>query len=323
LPDDQFKHVVGPGDLEAHIAQIRAWHRQRCFAMEQRKRLDLALGSFLRMMLGGSKDLPESDRKRIADRASAMMDDPSGTEWESVIAAAVAARTPFDKVEAAALKGMSALAEQLPAWATFGEEIRGFGPASLGVIVAEAGNLSNYSNPAKLWKRMGLAVMGDVRQGGLPKNASAELWIEHGYNRQRRSRMWNIGDSLIKSNREGAYRTIYLERKAYEIARDPEIKPIKAHRRAQRYMEKRLLKNLWQAWRRTIPHLKSEVIVPAAEIQQSAPILRPVKEVTAARSATLAVPTFHESPSAPIPAKAGKRKAMRPLKPEHALPSAL
>jgi hypothetical protein len=63
--------------------------------------------------------------------------------------------------------------------------------------------------------------------------------------------MWNIGDALIKGNRAGKYRTFYLRRKEYELQRDPEMKPIKAHRRAQRYMEKRLLRDLWRAWRRT------------------------------------------------------------------------
>jgi hypothetical protein len=112
---------------------------------------------------------------------------------------------------------------------------------------------------------MGVAVMGDVRQGGLAKNASKDDWIAHGYNRQRRSRLWNIGDAIIKAQVRkvldddgedagertsiGDYGAAYLARKAYELARDPEMQPIKAHRRAQRYMEKRLLRNLWGAWR--------------------------------------------------------------------------
>lgn len=253
--------VPDPRDL---IDAIRAAHRERCFAMEQRKRCDLALGAFLRTGLGWRRDLSDDLRKAIAKRAddlifygettakgkdSKQSKDPLFDNLEPIISAALSSRAPWDAIESGALKQMERLAMMLPVWPTFGEPIRGFGPASLAVIVAEAGDLSNYATKSKLWKRMGVAVMGAVRQGGLPKNASAESWIEHGYDRQRRSRLWNIGDALIKGNRAGKYRQCYLKRKEYELARDPEMKPIKAHRRAQRYMEKRLLRDLWQAWR--------------------------------------------------------------------------
>lgn len=263
-------------------------HRQRCFAMEQRKRSDLALGAFLRTMLGWRKDLPEAERKAIATRAAALVKDPTGSEWQTVIAASVAARGPFETVEKAALKEMEAISKSLPVWADFGEPIRGFGAASLAVIVAEAGDLSGYSNHSKLWKRMGLAVMGDVRQGGLAKGSSAEDWIAHGYNKQRRSRMWNIGDTLLKAQVRkvkdaagedtgertslGKYGAAYLARKAYELAREPDMQPIKAHRRAQRYAEKRLLRDLWQAWRRAIvqmPETAKEGL-PVAEFMEAA-----------------------------------------------------
>ena len=155
----------------------------------------------------------------------------------------------------------------LPVLTGFGEAVRGFGAVSLAVIVAEAGDLSAYPKEGHLWKRMGLAVMDGVRQGGLSKGAASEDWIEHGYNATRRSKMFVIGDVLIKT--AGVYREVYLARKDYERARAeaaglavlPSAKIGKAnaatsisdghiHRRAQRYMEKRLLKDLWQAWNR-------------------------------------------------------------------------
>ena len=70
----------------------------------------------------------------------------------------------------------------------------------------------------------------------------------HAIPRRRRSAIWTIGDSLIKQNEDG-YRAVYDERKQYEKARDPEMSKMYAHRRAQRYMEKRLLRDLWRAWR--------------------------------------------------------------------------
>jgi hypothetical protein len=103
--------------------------------------------------------------------------------------------------------------------------------------------------------------MEGVRQGGLAKGSSAEQWIEHGYNKRRRSVVWTIGDSLIKTNKDdkgdpGFYKKIYNERKEYETKNltktakkaKEKFKPIVVHRKAQRYMEKRLLRDLWNEW---------------------------------------------------------------------------
>lgn len=247
------------------IDEIRGWHRQRVFAMEMRKRVDLALGAFVRMSLGWSRDLPEKDRAILAAKAKRILDGKESSAVSPVVAATASSRAPFEDIEAGALKEMERLAVLLPVWESFGKPIRGLGPASLAVIVAEAGDLDKYSTHSKLWKRMGLAVMDGIRQGGLPKSAKAEEWIRHGYSRMRRSKMWNIGDALIKGNREGEYRQTYLARKAYEIERNPEIKPIVAHRRAQRYMEKRLLRNLWRSWRAAKIGVKTSSRLPLAD----------------------------------------------------------
>lgn len=257
------------------IADIRAAHRERCFAMEQRKRADLALGAFLRMMLGWRKDLPDKERKAIADRAALLMAGKEPCEWTAIIDASRQARAPFEAVEKDRLKRMEKLAEQLPVWSAFGDAVRGFGPGSLAVIVGEAGDLALYASDAKLWKRMGLAVIDGVRQGGLRSNASKEDWIMHGYSPVRRSRMWNIGDAMIKGNRDGVYRAAYLRRKAYEHAREPEMSKLHAHRRAQRYMEKRLLRDLWRAWRRTTASVAMPIVDLSAAI-----IERPGQELT-------------------------------------------
>jgi hypothetical protein len=271
------------------VEQIIACHRERNFAMEQRKRVDLSLGSYLRTQLGWKKDLPDKERAAIAKQAQKLMDEPD-ERFSDVVNASRMAREPWDAVEKGAVKMMERLAKGLPVWASFGEPIPGFGAVSLAVIVGEAGDLSKYSDHSKLWKRMGLAVMEGVRQGGLTKSASAADWIAHGYNAKRRSHVWNIGDALMKSQvrkvkdangedtgertARGIYGEVYLARKEYEVARDPEIKPIIAHRRAQRYMEKRLLRDLWRAWRQAIPDMAEQPNdrLPAAnQIRAAAP----------------------------------------------------
>lgn len=251
--------------LDQTIAEIRYHHRTRNFAMEQRKRADLSLLAFLRVQLGWSKSLPEAERKAIAAHAKELADNPAG-EWAEVILAAIAARAPFDAVEKQATKEMERLAKTLPVWEGFAKDVRGFGARSLAVIVGEAGDLSAYPKKGHLWKRMGVAVIDGVRQGGLRKTAGADAWIEHGYNRERRSRMFVIGDCLVKSGEH--YRQTYLRRKEYERnravaaglkvapsakipakAKDEYISDGHIHRRAQRYMEKMLLRDLRAAWR--------------------------------------------------------------------------
>lgn len=235
---------------EVTIATLRAWHRQRCFFMEQRKRQYLALGAFLRERLGWSLSLPEKERNAIAKRAQDMIANGEG-EWCDVIGAVTHAAAPFEAKEAEARKEMERLAKTLPVWASFAEHVRGFGAVSLAVIVAEAGDLANYPTIGHLTKRMGLAPINGKaastwrKSGGLNKDG----WIEAGYSPPRRSRMWTIGDSLMKGNRDGKYRTIYLSQKEKYIARGwPKLH---SHRAAQRYMEQRLLKDLWRAWRET------------------------------------------------------------------------
>jgi len=165
----------------------------------------------------------------------------------------------LDKYKTLVEQQMETYAKRLPVcewWIT--EKGRSY--TGLALIVGEAGDLSNYANPAKLWKRFGVAVLDGIRQGGLSKNATAEQWIEHGYNKKRRSVLWTIGDSLLKTNgKTGKYKRIYDERKKFEMKRLKKVwvadgkkaksfKPGHAHRRAQRYMEKRLLVDLWNEW---------------------------------------------------------------------------
>src|SRR5882724_3201852 len=66
-------------ELDAHIEDagiinvIRSIHLERMFMMDQRKRGELALGSYLRRQEGWSKDKSESERKAIATRVAALM----------------------------------------------------------------------------------------------------------------------------------------------------------------------------------------------------------------------------------------------------------
>jgi hypothetical protein len=289
---------------ERLIAGIRRFHRDRCFMMDTRKVVDLRLGAHLRRVLGWRMDLPEAERKAIAAEASRVMEDGDGP-YEKMIAASHAAREIFAENEEAARKEMAKLAALLPVWESFGKAIRGFGEVSLAVIVAEAGDLSDYDSDAKLWKRMGLAPGQNRVPPGLSREDRAKAWITRGYSPKRRSQMWNVGAALIKAQVRvvkdadgkdtgeriaiGKYGEVFLRRKLHtqqthrEWWRDkdgnPKLdpktgRPTSDHgnKDAQHYMEKRLLRDLWRAWRRADPHVAERPVekVPAAPFQQAA-----------------------------------------------------
>jgi hypothetical protein len=152
------------------------------------------------------------------------------------------AQKPYDKT-------IENLAKQLPVHA-WSKDVRGCGPLLLGLIIGETGDLSNYANPAKVWKRMGLAVMPD---GKRQRRVTGDEAIEHGYNADRRSLMFNLGECFIKVGGETSpYRQLYDDRKAFELTRLPEDAKGRqgwAHNRASRYAQKRFLVDLWKAWR--------------------------------------------------------------------------
>lgn len=136
-------------------------------------------------------------------------------------------------------------------------------------VVGEAGPLHVYANPAKLWKRLGLAVIGGERQR---RYSDPELAALHGYNPRRRSVSWVAFDSLLKSQgADGPYRKYYDDAKSRYLERG--WTKMHSHRAAARYSEKKLLKHLWRAWQhelrgqttfdtqradapQTLPHLK-------------------------------------------------------------------
>lgn len=165
-------------------------------------------------------------------------------------------------------KLMTHLVEQLPVYAAFWEPIHGLGPLGLALIIGEAGDLSNYANPAKLWRRFGLHVINGKAcatwrsSGGF----TAKDWEAAGYSPRRRSMMFTITDSLLK--KQNAYKALCDERKTVEKAKAEaeglivapaadipkgehtkyrSLGHIKA--RAERYVAKRLLRDLWRAWR--------------------------------------------------------------------------
>lgn len=157
----------------------------------------------------------------------------------------IEARAHIHAHRRALMRQLEADAKLLPVW-PWVQGVRGAGPLSLAQIVGAAGDLANYDGPARLWKRFGLAVLDGRAQRRLTDKDLAAL---HGFSPVRRSLMHIVGENLLRQNRDGAFRTLYNTRKAYEIATTPGLRPFQYHRRALRYMEKRFLRELWRAWK--------------------------------------------------------------------------
>lgn len=282
-------------DVATLCAEIRALHRNRAYAMDVRKSIDNQLGAYLRRQLGWRRDLPAADNAAVKARVAELVktgetlmrfmakppkkpkpidgvDAPDFRANRDMILATLQARGAFDAVEKTAEAEMAARARLLPVWPWWSSH-PGLAETGLAMIVGEAGDIGGYATHSKLWKRMGVAVMDGVRQGGLGKTAGAEAWIAHGYSKSRRSVLYQVGVPLVTMNKladgsDGRYRALYVARKPVERAkaeaagltvapaasipkkrREEFVAVGTIEKRARRYMEKRLLRDLWRAWR--------------------------------------------------------------------------
>jgi hypothetical protein len=269
-------------DLDRLCDQLRELQIRRKFAIASINRQVNATGALARIVLGWRYDMPEAERAAIAKRAAAIVSAAEKGETAPEADAAVASAIAFDL--AAARDGiapfakrrheieleMARLARRLPA-AAFQKSVRGFGERALAVVVGEAGNLANYPNPAKLWKRLGLAPHDGKamstwrREGGL----SAEDWSDAGYSPRRRAEIYAlISEPLFRSQTPvaGPYRAIYDARRARTAETHPDWRPARSHMDGLRIMTKHLVLDLWVEWRRAVAGLNTDPSVPAANL---------------------------------------------------------
>jgi len=271
-------HVPAPL-LADVVFSIREHYKHRVDYVRAMNRLTLQTKAILRRTCDGDK--------MAAERLYRKLDGPAEELTAAELAAALHveplldARRPLEENRKREERELERLAKTLPVWPWI-ESVRGIGPLALAQIVGCTGDLSNYANPAKVWKRMGLGLVNGERQRKVATDP--ELATLHGYSPERRSVMFVIGDSIVKQG--DAYRQVYLDRLVTEhektiadgltpVATMPAtveswerrglppltlVKPkafdqkkhraaIVLHLRAKRYMEKRLLRDLWTAWR--------------------------------------------------------------------------
>ena len=119
----------------------------------------------------------------------------------------------------------------------------------LGLIVAETGDLSNYANPDKVKRRMGLAPYKGKAgstwrmKGGLTNKE----YVEMGYVPRRKSVMYTISQAIILTRGEPYY-GMYLGEKERRGGKWPDARKGHIDMHARRWMEQKLLIELWARW---------------------------------------------------------------------------
>lgn len=224
----------------AVISSLRELHKKRVDFHRAEKALTLRCKSICLRLCGG---ILENAHALFDQVETGEGDSPHLTAASMYLAPLLQARDMMSRERKIPEKAMGKLAKTLPVWGWV-DGIKGFGALGLAQIIGECGALNLYANPAKIWKRMGLAVFDGKAQH---RTKDKEKAIVMGYSPARRCIMFCIGDSLIK--KKNKYREIYLDRKVIEEQKAPLLTKMVWHRRAQRYMEKRLLRDLWRAWR--------------------------------------------------------------------------
>jgi len=260
-----------PRDALADLCdEIRETYRRRVDVQRAETRLTLQIKSICRRLVGFSTF--DEDKKRAArlkrEAQSLYRSVMKGEGHDrldvatSACLALLSSRAVLHKEQLAVKRRLEELVQKLPVW-EWCQPIRGFAEISLANIVGEAGDLSKYDNPAKLWKRMGVGLVQGAEGWSRQRKITGDAAIEHGYSPSRRAVLWQIGANLIMQN-DGEFRALYDSRKVYEVERAPDMKPGHAHNRAKRYMEKRLLRELWRAWRAT-DEMTSSLTLPAGQ----------------------------------------------------------
>lgn len=286
-----------PKDALARMsAKLQELQRQRAWFIKTRNMVNNRLQATVAGEMGYSSGLDESERKKMFAAAGTAIKQIVAGECEiegldgveMIVLATHGAISVYEKKKKDIEKDMLATAKELPVaeWVQH-EDQRGFGLLFLAIVIGETGDLRNYANPGKVWRRLGCApftkddetLCGATwrsRSGnkqGLTKLGKAD-WAEFGYSPRRRSIAFLIGEGIVKQNSDGPYRQRYLDVKTASAETHPDwlICPkcsgsketeggkkcqncngtgevwMHAHRHAMLLATKLLLKNLWKQW---------------------------------------------------------------------------
>lgn len=235
------------------LLRIRETHRQREDALRAELRLMAQREAIFRRLTGLTQEERAKVRrgKDTAAREQLALDEATAelrTAWlvEAAGIPKAARREPERRLEKMAM--------QLPVWEAWARGVRGLGALSLAQIVAEAAgsnpeggirSIADYRGPACLWKRFGLGLVDGERQRKVTDPEKAERM---GYSPRRRAIMYTATVGLVNMNK-GEYRDYYDAEKLRARAKWLETSAAHIDLHARRLLAKRLLRDLWRAWR--------------------------------------------------------------------------
>lgn len=283
--------------LDQVCQELQEQQRQRSILIKSRNMQMNRLQAIVAGQIGYSSSMKEEERrKRFAeggDLIKEIMEEVDNGRKHPFILSGIVSQTmigirAFEELRDGIEKQMLKLAKELPVfeWIQHPRR-RGFGAMFLCVVIGETGNLENYTNPGKVWRRLAcapwtfgldkdgepLTLMGATwrskRYGELPK----EQWELYGYSPRRRSISYLIGEGIVKQNGDGPYRATYERKKAQALA-DPEKSrcvtckgagknsrgakctpckgtgktALRAHRHGMLCATKELLRDIWAKW---------------------------------------------------------------------------
>lgn len=297
--------------LAGRIERLRVLQQQRLFAIKVQSFFDRKTDSFIAGQLGFTPEMRREEGKgkklfalakkiREAVEAGEIVPSDDATYNEAmsnafaIIEGSKKSRFKFDNLRKQSEAEMREIAHTLPAW-DWVEQVSGFSDLGFAVVIAEAGDLSNYPEPdaegrprplhhgpACLHKRLGLTPYKgkagktwkiDAWRDGA-RALTSEEWTEFGYSQKRRAQIYAFLDDTMfkhqwrgdkdedgknpsKTGKEtaepahpiGPYGVAYGLRYARTLDTHPEWTDAHRNNDARRIMAKRLLEDLWQAWR--------------------------------------------------------------------------
>jgi len=244
-------------ELQA-LQRTRVWYIKSRNMLMNRLRATVA-GTMVRSEDEKLEGLFAEAEKVIKRVAAGKEDHPLKTQ----ILIAYPAIEGYDEQRDQLEKLMEALAKALPVkkWVEDPER-RGFSFGFLAIVIGETGDLRNYANPAKVWRRLGCAphtfggktLMGAIWKSGRQGKLPGDEWEEFGYSPRRRSVAFLIGKNIVMQNK-GTYRKKFEEAKAKFAKNHPEYADLKkgsfkirCDRHGALLATKLLLKELWAEW---------------------------------------------------------------------------
>lgn len=260
-------------------ADLRSLQRERSIILKSRNMQANRLQAIVAGTLGYSTGMTETERTKKFQEATSVIKRIADDEIEHPLAAVVKTTLigidAFNDIKTTLEKKMVDCVKQLPlkAWVEQPEQ-RGFGLLFLAIVIGETGDLSNYANPAKVWRRLGCAphtfdgktLMGATWKSGKHGKLPSAEWEAFGYSPRRRSIAFLIGEGIVKQNfvrgegdencdetvrpLAGPYRARYDATKALAATNHPDWPKLRCHRHGMLLATKLLLKNLWIEWHR-------------------------------------------------------------------------